>query len=114
MRWNHLEQRRREKIQVIKEERQIIIVEESNGQWQAPATSGMSNGSSGKKGAQAGLSSQMGGLRPSGIASPSKFQGSSVGFSGAQGGSSAQKSAMIEKEMQAIERIKMKQQKEIE
>lgn len=56
----------------------------------------------------------MGGLRPSGIASPSKFQGSSVGFSGAQGGSSAQKSAMIEKEMQAIERIKMKQQKEIE
>jgi hypothetical protein len=31
MRWNHLEQRRREKIQVIKEERQIIIVEETNG-----------------------------------------------------------------------------------
>ena len=51
MRWNHLEQRRREKIQVIKEERQMIAIEEGNGMWQAPATSGMSSGSAGKKGA---------------------------------------------------------------
>ena len=31
MRWNHIEQRRREKIKVIKEERQIIIMEEASG-----------------------------------------------------------------------------------
>jgi hypothetical protein len=103
MRWNHLEQRRREKIQVIKEERQIIITEEANGEWQPPATSGMSAGSAGKMGVSAGLSNQMGGLRAttSGISSPSKFQGTSAGFSGGAqaGASSAKKSAMIEKEM---------------
>ena len=43
------------------------MIEEANGMWQAPATSGMSNGSTGKKGVQAGLSSQMGGLRTSGF-----------------------------------------------
>jgi hypothetical protein len=59
MRWNHLEQRRREKIKVIKEERSIIVMEEANGEWNPPALSGMSNGSSGKK----GVSMQMGGLR---------------------------------------------------
>jgi hypothetical protein len=31
MRWSHLEQRRREKIKVIKEERAIIIMEEAKG-----------------------------------------------------------------------------------
>jgi len=59
MRWNHLEQRRREKIKVIKEERSIIVMEEANGEWNPPALSGMSNGSSGKK----SVSMQMGGLR---------------------------------------------------
>ena len=60
MRWNHLEQRRREKIKVIKEERAIIIMEEANGEWNPPALSGISGGSSGKK---AAISMQMGGLR---------------------------------------------------
>ena len=79
MRWNHLEQRRREKVKVIKEERAIIIMEEANGEWNPPALSAISNGSSGKK----GVSMQMGGFRPttSGQSSPSKFQGSN-GFAG--------------------------------
>jgi hypothetical protein len=76
MRWSHIEQRRREKIKVIKEERQIIIMEEASGQWVPPTISGFSNGSAGKK----GVSMQMGGLRAntSGQSSPSKFQGSST------------------------------------
>jgi hypothetical protein len=79
MRWNHLEQRRKEKIKVIKEERAIIIMEEANGEWNPPALSGISGGSSGKK----GVSMQMGGFRAttSGQSSPSKFQGSN-GFAG--------------------------------
>jgi len=31
MRWNHLEQRRKEKIKVVKEERELVIMEEVNG-----------------------------------------------------------------------------------
>jgi hypothetical protein len=106
MRWNHLETRRKEKIKVIKEERDIVSLEEKNGHWVAPTGSGFSAGSPSKK---LGTSTQMGGMRTSlsGHSSPSKFQGSTmtkVGFGGP-----VTDSAMIEKEKQALERIKMKQ-----
>ena len=39
MRWNHLEQRRKEKINVLKEEREIILLEEINGHWAPPTLS---------------------------------------------------------------------------
>ncbi len=48
MRWNHIETRRREKIKVIKEERNIIVMEEANGQWAAPVNSQFSDGSAKK------------------------------------------------------------------
>jgi len=53
----------------------------------------------------------MGGMRHSvgGNTSPSKFQGSKTQASGFPGSSGAPDSAMIEKERQALERIKLKQ-----
>lgn len=87
-------------------------MEESRGEWVAPVGSGFSVGSPSKK-LGGGASAQMGGMHTSlsGHSSPSKFQGSTskVGF-----GAPVTDSAMIEKEKQALERIKLKQQKEIE
>lgn len=91
LRWGHLEQRRREKVRVIKEERALIAYEEINGQWRAPTTSQLSAGSPKKSVGFRGASVQ---------SSPSKT---------AISGGGAKESAMIEKEMQELERIKHKQ-----
>lgn len=94
MRWNHLEQRRKEKLKVIKEERELVVIEENNGHWVPPTSSQMSAGSSPSK---AGLSTQMGGMRHS-IGSPSKLQGSRTAVSGFTAKTSAPDSALIDKE----------------
>lgn len=117
MRWQHLEQRRKEKIAVIKEEREIVILEEVNGQW-APGHNNASltskSGSPSKGSAGVGISTQMGGMRTSGhsTSSPSKLaKTAQAGFSLAP---AQLDSAMLEKEKQALQRIKQKQQRELE
>lgn len=95
-----------------------MIVEEANGTWVAPTGSNFSNGSGKKTVGSGGSFLQTGGPMIRGAVSnhtsPSKFQGSGMAtvFGGISSG--VQDSAMIEKERQALERIKLKQQKEIE
>jgi hypothetical protein len=99
---------------VVKEEREIVIIEEVNGQWAAQQAnlSLTSKSSSPHKGSMAvgGLSTQMGGMRSSGhSSSPSKLASKTAQGGGVFSSAAVPDSALLEKEKQALQRIKQKQ-----
>ncbi|CDW85779.1 UNKNOWN [Stylonychia lemnae] len=105
MRYEHFEQRRREKLQILTHERLTVLGDEKKGVWSPDKGSAfrnqLSNHSSGNSPVRLG-----------GVSSAGK-KNSVLPISKALS-SGPMDSAMIEKERQALEKIKQKQQKEIE
>lgn len=97
LRYDHHEQKRQEKIRILVEERLRIIDEESRGAWVPGNQLSKHSSNSGGKASMA-----------QGHMASSAFQGSKMITSGPVD------SAMLERERQQLEKIKFKQQKEIE
>ena len=102
LRFEHFDQRRKEKIQILNQERNNIIREEAQGLWSSERNLALNSQLSKHSGGGSGhkqLSGSKGGRLSSAVAltSPSKMD-----------------SAMLERERQALEKIKLKQQKELE
>ena len=105
LRWEHFEQRRKEKINLIFQERQGVMQEEEQGLWSGEGgfIGQMSKHSSTGSGGKGAASLHQGRRTNSVVTGPSKMMVSA-----------ATESAMIEQERKALEKIKLKQQKEIE